>query len=122
MRLEHVAVFARNSTALAEWYCRVFDMRVALAAPVNPPAYFVADRQGFCIEIIGTAEPPAIGETGRVFHVAFVVDDFDAAVRQLLERGVPLEPETGKDGLRVRFFHDPEGNRLQIIRRPAPLA
>jgi catechol 2,3-dioxygenase-like lactoylglutathione lyase family enzyme len=125
MRLEHIALFAADTLALADWYCRHFGMRVVFRNEAEPPTFFVADPRGICLELIGRKGPPAVEDTGRVFHFAFVLDDdaaFDEAVSRLGAGGVPLEKEGGGDGLRVRFFYDPAGNRGQIIKRPKPLA
>jgi catechol 2,3-dioxygenase-like lactoylglutathione lyase family enzyme len=121
LRLEHTALFAEDTTALAEWYCRCFGMRVVFRNDAVPPTYFVADSAGMCLEIIARKGPPALDDTGRVFHIAFVVNDFDQAAAALAAAGVALEPEGGGPGLRVRFFNDPAGNRAQIVFREKPL-
>ena len=55
-------------------------------------------------------------------HVAFIVDDLEATVAKLKERGVEvaLEPKTmtveGHD-YRIAFVKDPDGYRIELIER-----
>lgn len=121
MRIEHVALFAADTVALADWYCRHFQMRVAFRSADNPPTIFVADRGNMCIEIMALRGERAINDTGRVFHLAFVPDDFDTACKDLVAAGVELEPESGPPGIRLRYFFDPAGNRAQVIKREKAL-
>ena len=57
-----------------------------------------------------------IAPVPRPIHVAFEVDDFDSAVKSLEAGGVPLIRGPGErtDGQRFAFFHDTEGNLLEI--------
>jgi len=77
------------------------------------------------IEII-----PAEGEraesglrTPGMRHVAIMVDDFDAAYRQLQAQGVKFEGEPyTAGGNRLVFFSDADGNWVHLIKRDKPLA
>ncbi|MCA9830429.1 MAG: VOC family protein [Dehalococcoidia bacterium] len=53
-------------------------------------------------------------------HLAFEVDDIDAAAAELETRGIAfLGPAVGAPGeFRFRGFHDPDGNMLYIIQKP----
>jgi catechol 2,3-dioxygenase-like lactoylglutathione lyase family enzyme len=121
MRLEHTALFAPDTTHLADWYCRHFQMTIVFKGGGEPPTYFVADRNGMCLEIMALKGPRGIDDTGRVFHLAFVPDDFEKACAELTAAGVTLEPEIQGPGLRLRYFYDPAGNRAQVIKRDKPL-
>jgi predicted enzyme related to lactoylglutathione lyase len=45
--------------------------------------------------------------------VTIFVDDFDAVLTQIAERGIePSERETYSNGVRHTTFHDPEGNEI----------
>jgi catechol 2,3-dioxygenase-like lactoylglutathione lyase family enzyme len=48
-------------------------------------------------------------------HHAFEAEDFDASVKVLHEKGVPIE-RTGvrRDGQRYLFMRDPDGNRVEL--------
>jgi methylmalonyl-CoA/ethylmalonyl-CoA epimerase len=60
-----------------------------------------------------------------VHHLAFEVDDVDAAVRELLERGVRMidkEPRPGAHGNRIAFIHPSETAGVLIeVCQPSPL-
>jgi len=123
--LEHFAIYAAEPAALKDFYVSAFGLRVVLDnAGGSPPGYFLADAGGMAIEIIGrpAGEPPA--RQRYICHVAFHVDDFAAARADLERRGANFEPDTAVDTPEVQtaFFDDPEGNRLQIVRRARPLA
>ncbi len=54
-----------------------------------------------------------------VRYIAFAVDDIDAMTRQLEDRGVAfaseiLPPEPDQGVARLVFFHDPDGNLLEL--------
>ena len=75
-----------------------------------------------CSVVIGTGLP--LGAPGSVRGVQLVVNDIDAARRELASRGVAvgdvqqLGPE-GQMGSRFMFFEDPDGNgwAVQEIKR-----
>jgi glyoxylase I family protein len=121
--IEHTAIYAADATALKDYYVETFGMKVLLEGGGDPPGYFLGDDRGRAIEIIGR---PA-GKTGSnqrwVCHMAFWVDDFEAAYQAFQQRGVVFETDTYVDNesIRTAFFPDPEGNRLQIIWRKTPL-
>jgi len=122
--IEHVAIFADDTVALKDWYCKNFDMEVAYQGAGAPPVFFVKDADGMCIEIIPQRQPgqKPVADTGLVFHLAFKTDDFDKTMQKLKENGVPLEAEVSPfPGTRVIFFNDPEGNRCQIVWRETPV-
>lgn len=56
------------------------------------------------------AEPP--GDVGQ--HVALHVDDIDAVVDELRERGVPITAPARVGTGRQSFLHDPSGNRIEL--------
>ena len=127
--LEHVAMAYRDTTAAAKWFCDVLGFEKVFEAehPVHGVNfYFVKDPAGTgLIEIIPM--PPDDGvdlnntATAHV-HVAFDVEDMDAAVAELTEIGVVFEgPPASMGPNRLVFFRDPEGAPLQLVQRPTPL-
>jgi glyoxylase I family protein len=123
-RIEHVALFATNPSTLKDFYVDAFGLRVILDnSQATPPGYFLADDAGFALELIG--RPAGIEPVDQRYscHVAFVVEDVKASKEALERRGLAFEPETGVDNASMitAFFHDPEGNRVQIVHRRTPL-
>ncbi|MEW4570847.1 VOC family protein [Tautonia sp. JC769] len=123
-RIEHVALFAADPHALKDFYVEAFGLRVILDnSKATPPGYFLADDAGVAVELIGRpAGVPAV-DTRHVCHIAFIVDDVAASRADLEARGVTFENDTAVDNetMTTAFFRDPEGNRLQIVKRPRPL-
>ncbi len=118
-QLEHFAIYAADSGALADFYVRVFGMRIALESGGDPPGFFLVDDQGMAIEIIG--RPPGTSGANQrwVCHLALSVDDV-AAKRADLERlGIVFETDTLVDTeeMKTAFFNDPADNRCQIVWR-----
>jgi catechol 2,3-dioxygenase-like lactoylglutathione lyase family enzyme len=65
----------------------------------------------------GQADPGAGKERGMTHHLAFEVDDLDAACARLAEHGVALEggPMPRGDGYVQVFFLDPDGHVLELF-------
>jgi glyoxylase I family protein len=122
--IEHFAIYAADAPTLKDFYVEALGLRVILDnSGGDPPGYFLADDRGVALEIIGRPSGEAGVNQRWVCHMAFWVDDY-AQVRSALEgRGVVFETETAVDGpeFQTAFFNDPEGNRLQIVRRARPL-
>ena len=60
-------------------------------------------------------EPPELPQPGGN-HLAFSVDDVDAALEERLPDTEPLsEPQTTASGTRLVFFRDPDGNLVEIL-------
>ncbi len=123
-RIEHTAVFAVDPAALKDFYIEALGLRLVVDnSHTSPPGYFLADDAGMAFEIIGRPGDLKVGPTRHVCHTAFFVDDYDGARAALEKRGLVFETDTVVDNekMRTAFFHDPEGNRCQIVWRPKPL-
>ncbi len=123
MRIEHFAIYAEETESLAGWYCEKFGLKVVFKGTQKPATIFLADEAAMAIEIIGRPPRSEPLDFRTVFHFAFVVDDFDAAVEDLRGKGVDLEDEVAGAGVGMRlcFFDDPAGNRGQIVWRAEAL-
>lgn len=123
--LEHVAICAKDTEALAQWYCDVLGFEVCYKNTKEPPAFFVKQPGGSMLEIMPAKGPrPARADTDEgLAHLAVGVADFDAAYNALKAKGVSFtgDPKEASGGVRVVFFTDIEGNLIQIIYRPNPL-
>jgi glyoxylase I family protein len=122
-RIEHVAVYAADSTALKDFYVQALGLKVVHISSDKPPGYFLADDRGTALEIIPRPEGQANVHQRWICHVAFWVDDVAIQKAELEKLGRVFETETAVDNETVKtaFFSDPEGNRCQIIWRRTPL-
>jgi glyoxylase I family protein len=86
------------------------------------PDEFVMLRLGsVCLELFQAKTPDARGGMQPVGfkHLAFEVPDLDAIVTALEADGIETEKIIDcawvTPGMRVCFFHDPDGNRIELV-------
>jgi glyoxylase I family protein len=72
---------------------------------------WLATPDGRQVHLIAAEVPPDVGQ-----HVAFEVDDIDAAVAALRDAGVEVSAPkaVGDTHARQAFLADPDGNRLEL--------
>jgi len=119
--LEHTAIASPDPRALAEWYAANLDFAINFEYAGN---YFVRAGNGTMLEIIPgkSALTPPQFDDGGIRHLAIDVDDFDAAHERLKAAGVQFLGEPmNKQGNRLLFFADRDGNILHLIHRERPL-
>lgn len=73
-------------------------------------------------ELIELCSYPASGPVEvqpDLVHLAFEVDDLDASIRELSERGIPITdgPTTSSSGTRFAFIDAPEKYEVELIER-----
>ncbi len=121
-RIEHFAIYADDTRALAQFYVEVLAMRVVKQGTGDNPGYFLADGHGGAIEIIGRPAGASVNQRW-VCHLAFWSDDVAVLEQRVTALGFVIEGETRVDdeGLKTFFFSDPAGNRCQIVWRREPL-
>lgn len=118
--IEHIALFADNLEASKDFFVRLFDMRVVLdnsKAPVR--GYFLANESGSVLEMIERPQGQTNSDQRYVCHLAFAVEDVESARRVIESEGLVFETDTVVDTpeFKTAFFRDPEGNRIQILKR-----
>jgi catechol 2,3-dioxygenase-like lactoylglutathione lyase family enzyme len=70
---------------------------------------------GFMIHVIEGKPPLRPGEIStRADHVAFHTDDSAAVERLLGEHGISYRRNVNAAGVTQLFFHDPDGNHIEI--------
>src|SRR5262245_40126457 len=119
-RIEHFAIFAADLERTKDFYLEALGLRVLLdnsRAPIR--GYFLGDDRGVALEVIERPPDVPAVSTRHVCHAAFLVDDYAEAKRALEARLVVFEPDTevDTDAVKTGFFHDPDGNRCQIVWR-----
>jgi glyoxylase I family protein len=119
--IEHTAIASPDPQKLAQWYVDHLDFVINYEYAGN---YFVKASNGTMLEIIpgkGPLSPPAYDDPG-LRHLAIMSDDFDAAHQRLQSAGVRFLGEpVNKQGNRLVFFTDLDGNLLHLIQREKPL-
>ncbi len=119
--LEHTAIASPDPLQLANWYVQHLDFKINFEYAGN---YFVKAADGSMLEIIpseGERLPQKLTDPG-IRHLAIAVDDFEASHERLKSAGVTFLTEVlNKQGNRLVFFSDRDGNILHLIYREKPL-
>lgn len=122
--IEHTALAAQDTQVLAMWYVETFGFSIAYQNQKDPPTFFVKLGQGL-LEIIPANDAERTTRDNAdpgLSHFAISVDDFNAAVGKLANKGIEVTGiREASGGVQVGFVADPEGNALQVIYRPNPL-
>ena len=141
----HLGICVRNLERSLRFYCdglgfqkaETFDVTDAFGraleveGDVAGTSQFIR-RGGMRIELLAYQSPGVAGEPSRrrnqlgLTHLSFVVDDVDAAARQLVACGGRLLPDTrtGSDpsSTQLVFVADPDGVRIELMSNPAELS
>lgn len=122
--VEHIAIYAKDTKALAEWYVRMFDGEIV--HDNGKGNYFVAFANKTMIEFSvneGAENQITDLNTPGLRHIALYVDDINSAAEKVKNSGAEILKDVviTEKGVGTMFFRDPEGNILHFIARPAPM-
>ncbi|WP_187487640.1 VOC family protein [Duffyella gerundensis] len=121
-QVHHIAIIATDYARSKAFYCDILGFTLMgefFREERNSWKGDLALNGHYTIELFSFPEPPARvshPEACGLRHLAFSVDDIDAAWQQLQQQGVMCElvridPLTGK---RFTFFADPDGLPLEL--------
>jgi glyoxylase I family protein len=121
-QVHHIAIIATDYARSKAFYCDILGFTLMgefFREERNSWKGDLALNGHYTIELFSFPEPPARvshPEACGLRHLAFSVDDVDAAWQQLQQQGVMCEPVridplTGK---RFTFFADPDGLPLEL--------
>jgi|SRR4051812_23283306 len=114
--IAHISIPVTDTERSAAFYCKYLGM-TRLATVKN---MVFLDAGGDCVILVGVDKPISTAGVADV-HQAFIVDhdEYEAAVRELRDRGVDITFEEDRRGGVVNgpraYFNDPDGNALEII-------
>ncbi|MET8836372.1 VOC family protein [Micromonospora sp. NPDC004540] len=102
----------RDYRAAAAWYERLLGAPPSFLPNDTEAVWELAEHRYLYIEV----RPE---HAGHAMHTVFV-DDLDARLAQMAERGLtPDERETYDNGVRKAIFRDPDGNEIGFGGGPA---
>ncbi|KMV72112.1 lyase [bacteria symbiont BFo1 of Frankliniella occidentalis] len=121
-KVHHIAIIARDYPASRDFYCNILGfilMEEVYREARDSWKGDLALNGDYTIELFSFPQPPARPtqpEACGLRHLAFSVDDIDAAKQYLETHGVRCEeirvdPLTDK---RFTFFNDPDGLPLEL--------
>ena len=123
--VDHVAIASKDTKKLADWYCETLGLRILFDNGKEPATYLVGGDMGGVVEIMPDNGAPVTGHQPYdpgIRHIAFRVRDFEAAHAALAGKVLGLTPAApAAGGGQIAFFHDPEGNLMQIVSRDREL-
>ncbi|MFZ5814717.1 MAG: VOC family protein [Bacillota bacterium] len=123
MRIHHIGIMVSDIERSVAWYQRVLGFRVADRRELGRTRLAFLELAGAQIELI--QQEGSCAAEGIVNHIAFAVDDLDAAMARLRAEGVSLGDERVIpiwDGGRVLFFEGPDGEVLELFEAGRPAA
>jgi glyoxylase I family protein len=120
--IHHVAIIASDYARSKRFYVEVLGLRVLAEAYREARDSWKLDLRvsdGVQIELFSFPAPPARmsrPEACGLRHLAFRVDDLDAAMSRLAGNGIECEPIRVDEytGKRFTFFADPDGLPLEL--------
>lgn len=121
--LRHLALHARDLDAMKRFYVDVLGFAVEWE-PDPDNVYLSSGIDNLALHR-AAAQPagPSVWTSQALDHLGLIVraaEDVDQWAAFLESRGVTLaaKPKTHRDGARSLYFHDPDGNAIQIIHHP----
>lgn len=119
----HVAFRVTNLDRALDFYCGSLGLgeafRLEREGEPSPWIVYLQVVPGCFIELFPGAKesvsPP--GLSAGYNHFCLAVDDMEATLRQLADRGLPITgaPELGLDGNWQYWLADPDGNRIELM-------
>ncbi len=125
--IHHVALITADYPRARHFYCEVLGLRVLSEhhrAARDSWKLDLALPDGGQLELFSFPTPPprpSRPEACGLRHLAFRVDDLDAAIAHLTSHGVACEPIRIDEytGRRFTFFADPDELPLELYEAPA---
>ncbi|GJD48768.1 hypothetical protein OPKNFCMD_1494 [Methylobacterium crusticola] len=123
-RCDHLHLRSRDAVAAARFYVEALGARETGRDGAPVVSRVMLDLGGLTLFIEQApaatgpaAQPPNLG----IEHLGLRVDDIEATVADLRERGIALVSGITdvRPGLRIAFFDGPDGVRIEVLQRGA---
>ena len=117
-KLGHVVLKVRDAQASKAFYTRVLGLQVAHEDRQRGAVFlsFGTEHHDLALFQLATGETPASEQPG-LHHTAWQVESFEAlqaAHRELGRLGIAVESTVEHNVTRSVYFHDPDGNRVEL--------
>jgi lactoylglutathione lyase len=128
--VNHIHLKAEDPGAIAEWFCRAFNMTIEsdTVRPVGDRFIRAMTEGGLAINISGVRTGESLGPADDNAHFGLEHFGFDSAnieadIERLVGLGAVLKegPTTTPAGGKIAFIAAPGGVRIELI-QPAPQA
>ena len=117
-KLGHVVLKVRDAQKTKDFYTRVLGLQVSYEDRQRGMVFlsFGTEHHELALFQLATGEPPEATQPG-VHHIAWQLGSFaelQAAHRELVELGIPVEATVEHNVTRSVYFFDPDGNRVEL--------
>ena len=117
-KLGHIVLKVRDAQQAKDFYTRVLGLQVAYEDRQHGMVFlsFGTEHHELALFQLATGEPPEAAQPG-VHHIAWQLGSFaelQAAHRELVELGIPVEATVEHNVTRSVYFFDPDGNRVEL--------
>jgi catechol 2,3-dioxygenase len=117
-KLGHVVLKVRDVQKAKDFYTRALGLQVAYEDRQRGAVFlsFGMEHHELALFQLATGEPPEAAQPG-LHHMAWQLGDFaelQAAHRELVELGIPVEATIEHNVTRSVYFFDPDGNRVEL--------
>ena len=117
-KLGHVVLKVRDAQASKAFYSRVLGLQVAHEDRQRGAVFlsFGTEHHDLALFQLATGDAPAATQPG-LHHTAWQIDSFEAlqdAYRELNQLGIAVESTVEHNVTRSVYFHDPDGNRVEL--------
>jgi glyoxylase I family protein len=121
-RIHHIAIIASDYTRSKKFYTEVLGLTILREVYREERQSYKLDLSlngEYVIELFSFPNPPARPsrpESTGLRHLAFEVDNIEAVVTMLVDKGVSVEPVRVDEftGKRFTFFADPDDLPIEI--------
>jgi catechol 2,3-dioxygenase-like lactoylglutathione lyase family enzyme len=124
-RLGHVLIAVRDLEKSKDFYTRILGFKVLEQDPEHGGVFLSIGQTGNTLDLFPCTNPQATGPEGGgatnglgVRHTAFAVadeQDLKDAWFALEDAGVPIARAIDHNSQKSIYFHDPDGNLLEIV-------
>ena len=117
-KLGHIVLKVRDAQQAKDFYIRVLGLQVAYQDRQRGMVFlsFGTEHHELALFQLATGEPPEATQPG-VHHIAWQLGSFaelQAAHRELVELGIPVEATVEHNVTRSVYLFDPDGNRVEL--------
>ena len=123
-RVDHIHLISPNIEATKQWYGDILGGKETFSGEFKGNKVYYIDLNGFNIILIeqlpdDTPLSATIQTREGLDHFGVAVDDMDAAVSELKEKGVRFteEPLQVRPGLRIAYIEAPDKVRIELTER-----
>ena len=121
---DHIHIRSQDPMATAQWYEKMFGAKIIESTQPDGSPRVDLDINGLTVFIMRVAtDAPAPGADTEVSlgldHFGLRVENMDAAVAELMEKGAEftMEPRKLRPGLIITYIVAPENVRIELLQR-----